>query len=124
MTPEGYAALAKELDWLLRDETAAYNRDRVMGCRKRRPFRNGDYLYSKKRLREIDRRMYSLSYKTDGECGGCGPARQRDWSKCSSARPSPMSARTIKRLPLNLLGVDEADMDQGKINWLSPVAAR
>jgi transcription elongation factor GreB len=65
MTPAGHDALQKELRWLLRDERpriveivswAAGNGDRS---------ENGDYLYNKKRLREIDRRIRYLTKRLD-----------------------------------------------------------
>ena len=121
MTPEGYAALAKELDWLLRDERpriteivswAAGNGDRS---------ENGDYLYNKKRLREIDRRIRYLTKRTES-AEVVDPARQQGLEQVFFGATVTYVGADDKEVTVKLVGVDEADMDQGKINWLSPVA--
>ena len=121
MTPEGYAALAKELEFLLREERpriteivswAAGNGDRS---------ENGDYLYNKKRLREIDRRIRYLTKRT--ECAEIvDPVRQQGLEQVFFGATVTYVAADDKEITVKLVGVDEADMDQGKINWLSPVA--
>lgn len=121
MTPEGYAALAKELDWLLRDERpriteivswAAGNGDRS---------ENGDYLYNKKRLREIDRRIRYLTKRTES-AEVVDPARQQGLEQVFFGATVTYVGADDKEITVKLVGVDEADMDKGKINWLSPVA--
>jgi len=121
MTPEGYAALAKELDWLLRDERpriteivswAAGNGDRS---------ENGDYLYNKKRLREIDRRIRYLTKRTES-AEVVDPARQQGLEQVFFGATVTYVGADDKEVTVKLVGVDEADMEQGKINWLSPVA--
>ena len=87
MTPEGFARLREELNALLRKERpevvkvvawAAGNGDRS---------ENGDYIYGKKRLREIDRRVRYLSKRLDNaEVVDPAGARARP-TRCSSAPP-------------------------------------
>src|ERR1700680_430012 len=76
-TPEGYGRLKEELDWLLRRErpkvvnvvsSAAGNGDRS---------ENGDYIYGKKRLREIDRRIRFLRKRME-IAEAVDPARQKN----------------------------------------------
>ena len=121
MTPEGYAALAKELEWLLRDERpriteivswAAGNGDRS---------ENGDYLYNKKRLREIDRRIRYLTKRTES-AELVDPRQQQGIEQVFFGATVTYVGEDDVEITVKLVGVDEADMDKGKINWLSPVA--
>lgn len=122
MTPDGYGILQTELRWLLREERpriteivswAAGNGDRS---------ENGDYLYNKKRLREIDRRIRYLTKRLD-DAEIVDPAKQQKLDRVffgatvTYARLADDTEHTVK-----LVGVDEADISAGKINWLSPVA--
>jgi transcription elongation factor GreB len=86
LTPSGYARLRAELLALLDDERpkiveivswAAKNGDRS---------ENGDYLYGKKRLREIDRRIRFLTKRLD-IAEVADPALHHGHDRCSSARP-------------------------------------
>jgi len=121
MTPEGYETLAKELNWLLREERpriteivswAAGNGDRS---------ENGDYLYNKKRLREIDRRIRYLTKRTES-AEVVDPKRQQGIEQVFFGATVTYAREDNSEVTVKLVGVDEADMDQGKINWLSPVA--
>lgn len=121
MTPAGYEQLAKELDWLLRDERpkiteivswAAGNGDRS---------ENGDYLYNKKRLREIDRRIRYLTKRTES-AEVVDPRRQQGIEQVFFGATVTYARADDTELTVQLVGVDEADLDKGKINWLSPVA--
>ncbi len=121
MTPPGYEMLRKELDWLLRDERpkiteivswAAGNGDRS---------ENGDYLYNKKRLREIDRRIRYLTKRTES-AEVVDPKRQQGIEQIFFGATVTYVRADNSELTVQLVGVDEADLDKGKINWLSPVA--
>ncbi len=121
MTPSGYAALAEELRWLLKEERpriteivswAAGNGDRS---------ENGDYLYNKKRLREIDRRLRYLTKRTES-AEVVDPRRQQGIEKVFFGATVTYVKEDATEITVQLVGVDEADMDKGKINWLSPVA--
>ncbi len=121
MTPEGHAALAKEKDFLLRDERpriteivswAAGNGDRS---------ENGDYIYNKKRLREIDRRLRYLMKRLD-DAEVVDPARQQGLDQVFFGATVTYAKEDNTEITVKLVGVDEADLDKGMINWLSPVA--
>ena len=121
MTPQGYEALAKEQDWLIHEERpkiveivswAAGNGDRS---------ENGDYLYNKKRLREIDRRLRYLMKRLDN-AEIVDPKRQQGIEQVFFGATVTYAKEDDTELTVTLVGVDEADMEQGKINWLSPVA--
>ncbi len=121
MTPAGHAALQKELRWLLKEERpriveivswAAGNGDRS---------ENGDYLYNKKRLREIDRRVRYLTKRLD-QPEIVDPRRQQGLEQVFFGATVTYAHEDGTELTVTLVGVDEADLDQQKINWQTPVA--
>lgn len=121
MTPEGHAALQEELKWLLGKERpriveivswAAGNGDRS---------ENGDYLYNKKRLREIDRRIRYLTKRLD-DAEIVDPRRQQGLEQVFFGATVTYVHEDDREVRVKLVGVDEADLDAGKINWLTPVA--
>ncbi len=120
MTPEGHHALTKELDWLLRDERpriveivswAAGNGDRS---------ENGDYIYNKKRLREIDHRARYLTRRLEN-AEIVDPVRQKNLDRVYFGATVTYAKEDDAEVTVKLVGEDEADFRQGKINWLSPV---
>ncbi len=121
MTPGGFAALETELRWLMREERpkiveivswAAGNGDRS---------ENGDYIYNKKRLREIDRRVRYLTKRIES-AEVVDPKRQQGLEQVFFGATVTYAREDDTELTVTLVGVDEADLAQGKINWLSPVA--
>lgn len=121
MTPRGYATLQDELRFLMKDERpkiveivswAAGNGDRS---------ENGDYLYNKKRLREIDRRVRYLTKRIEN-AEVVDPQRQQGIEQVFFGATVTYVREDDTEITVKLVGVDEADLDQGKINWLSPVA--
>lgn len=121
MTPYGVEMLRKEFKFLLSVERpriveivswAAGNGDRS---------ENGDYLYNKKRLREIDRRVRYLTKRLD-DVDVVDPQRQQGIEQVFFGATVTYAREDDTEITVKLVGVDEADLDQGKINWLSPVA--
>lgn len=121
MTPGGHAALSEELRFLLKEERpriveivswAAGNGDRS---------ENGDYLYNKKRLREIDRRLRYLTKRIES-AEIVDPEKQQGLQKVFFGATVTYAREDGTELTVKLVGVDEADLDLGKINWMSPVA--
>ncbi len=120
MTPNGYATLEKELNWLIHDERpkiveivswAAGNGDRS---------ENGDYIYNKKRLREIDRRLRYLKKKLENT-EIVDPRRQQNLDRVFFGAKVTYAREDDSEVTVMLVDVDEADFTKGKINWLSPV---
>jgi len=120
MTPNGYATLSKELHFLLHDERpriveivswAAGNGDRS---------ENGDYIYNKKRLREIDRRVRYLTKKLE-DTQVVDPKSQQSLDRVYFGATVTYAKEDDSEVTVTLVDVDEADFDLGKINWLSPV---
>ncbi len=121
MTPAGFAALQGELRQLERVERpkvvevvawAAGNGDRS---------ENGDYIYGKKRLREIDRRLRYIS-KTLKSAEVVDPRRQRGLKRVFFGATVTYAGTDGVGHTVTLVGIDEADMKQGKISWISPLA--
>ncbi len=120
MTPAGHKALQDELEYLLGQERprvveivswAAGNGDRS---------ENGDYIYNKKRLREIDRRVRYLIKRLD-KPEIVDPKKQQALEQVFFGATVKYVREDGSEVTVKLVGVDEADMAVGKINWVSPV---
>ena len=124
MTPGGFARLKAELDHLVGKERpelvatiswAAGNGDRS---------ENGDYIYGKKRLREVDRRIRFLIKRLDA-AEVVDPTTRRDegeddrvyFGATVTVRNAKQEERTV-----SIVGVDEIDTTRGFISWVSPIA--
>jgi len=121
MTPAGHRALEEELRRLARVERprvvevvawAAGNGDRS---------ENGDYIYGKKRLREIDRRIRFLRKRLES-AQVVDPAQQKARDRVFFGARVTYAAEDGAETTVTIVGVDEADLAQGRISWLSPVA--
>lgn len=121
MTPGGYARLRDELVHLMNVERpsvvqvvswAASNGDRS---------ENGDYLYGKKRLREIDRRMRFLTKRLD-IAEVVDPAAQPNRDQVFFGATVTYADKAGDDHVVTIVGVDEAEPLAGKISWISPVA--
>ena len=121
ITPQGYARMRAELLSLIDDERpkvvdivhwAASNGDRS---------ENGDYIYGKKRLREIDRRIRFLTKRME-LASVTDPAvhfgsDQVFFGATVTYEDEQGNAKTI-----TILGIDEADSLNGQVSWVSPIA--
>jgi transcription elongation factor GreB len=121
ITPTGYAALKAEYDALFAGERpklvetiswAAGNGDRS---------ENGDYIYGRKRLREIDRRLGFLSRRMKA-AKVVDPARQEDRSRVFFGATVTIADEDDNRRELTLVGDDETDAGKGLIGWNAPLA--
>nr|WP_294810345.1 transcription elongation factor GreB [uncultured Sphingomonas sp.] len=121
ITPAGYAALKAEYDALFAGERpklvetiswAAGNGDRS---------ENGDYIYGRKRLREIDRRLGFLSRRMKA-AKIVDPARQEDRSRVFFGATVTVADEDDNRRELTLVGDDETDAGKGLIGWNAPLA--
>src|SRR5579864_847760 len=123
ITPEGYAALQERLRRLRAERSrvvetvawAAGNGDRS---------ENGDYIYGKKRLREIDRRIRFLVRRLDN-AEVVDPAMPRDDD--AESRVFFGATVTVGNLAgdertVSIVGIDEIDTGRGYISWISPMA--
>jgi transcription elongation factor GreB len=121
LTPQGYASLQAELKQLVEVERpkvvetvswAAKNGDRS---------ENGDYLYGKKRLREIDRRLRYLIKRLDiAEVANPSVHHGSD-QVFFGATVTVVDTQGVKRT-VTIKGVDEVDPLKGEVSWVSPIA--
>lgn len=122
ITPDGHARLMDEFLWLMNKERpevtaivswAAGNGDRS---------ENGDYIYGKKRLREIDKRIHYLTKRLDiAEI--VDPAIPReDETQIFFGATVTFSDPDGRTETISIVGVDEIDTTKGFISWISPMA--
>ncbi len=121
ITPQGYAALRAELFELIDDERpriveivhwAASNGDRS---------ENGDYLYGKKRLREIDRRIRFLTKRLEiAEVTDPSVHHGSDQVFFGATVTYVDEAETERTV--TIMGIDEADSLKAQVTWVSPIA--
>jgi transcription elongation factor GreB len=121
ITPTGYRKLQEELDMLWKVERpelvktiawAASNGDRS---------ENGDYIYGKKRLREIDRRVRFLRMRLD-QAEVVDPERRGDCDQVFFGATVTVCDDGGCQSCYCIVGVDEADVARGHISWVSPLA--
>jgi transcription elongation factor GreB len=119
MTPEGHARLVAERRKLWNEERpeivrvvewAAGNGDRS---------ENGDYIYGKKRLREIDRRLRFLD-KRLSIAEVVDPRAQKNRGKVFFGASVTYAREDDSEITVAIVGIDETDT--GRISWISPVA--
>lgn len=121
ITPAGYAALRSELATLMLEERPAMVKIVSWAASNGDRSENGDYLYGKKRLREIDRRMRFLTKRLEiAEVVDPGIQPNRD--QIFFGATVLYSDHEGKEQEVTIVGVDEAEPLKGKISWISPVA--
>ncbi len=121
ITPAGHARLKDELENLVKRERphiveivawAASNGDRS---------ENGDYIYGKRRLREIDRRIRFLTKRLEN-AEVVDPLQQGDNDQIFfGARVTIVDSDGVENT-YTIVGIDEADASSGRISWISPLA--
>ena len=121
ITPQGYATLRAELFDLIDNERpkvvdivhwAASNGDRS---------ENGDYLYGKKRLREIDRRIRFLTKRLE-IAEVTDPSVHFGKDQVFFGATVTYAEEAGEERTVTILGIDEADSLKGEVTWISPIA--
>src|SRR6185437_4442006 len=121
MTPRGFQQLRDELSRLMRIERpkvvdtvswAAANGDRS---------ENGDYIYGKRRLREIDRRIRFLAKRLENS-QIVDPARQTRRDQVFFGATVTYETARGAAHTITIVGIDEADLSRGQVSWVSPIA--
>lgn len=120
MTPAGHRRLREEFEHLVKSERpeivqivswAAGNGDRS---------ENGDYIYGKKRLREIDKRIRFLSKRLDSAIV-VDPALQKNLQQVFFGATVDIVDEQ-GAASYQIVGIDEANATEGRISWISPLA--
>src|SRR4051812_2668594 len=121
ITPAGFAKLRAEYDELFGVERPkivdVVSWAASLGDRSE----NADYLYGKKRLREIDRRLAHLS-RVMKAAKVVDPATQQARDQVRFGATVELADEDDKRRLLTIVGDDEADASSGKIGWSAPLA--
>ena len=121
ISPAGMAALRARYDHLLGDERpklveviswAAGNGDRS---------ENGDYIYGRKKLREIDRELGQLAKKMKS-ARVIDPAEAGDRSRVRFGATITIADEQDRHRTLTIMGDDEADAGRGVVGWNAPLA--
>jgi transcription elongation factor GreB len=121
ITPKGFATLRTELLDLIDNERpkvvevvhwAASNGDRS---------ENGDYLYGKKRLREIDRRIRFLTKRLE-IAEVTEPSVHFGNDQIFFGATVTYADDRGKERTVRIIGIDEADSSKGEVSWISPIA--
>lgn len=122
MTRRGYEVLRLELDNLVRDERpqlvetvrwAASNGDRS---------ENGDYIYGKKRLREIDRRIRFLIKRLESATVVTPSEQENTEQVFFGATVTVCDLDGTDEQTYQIVGVDEANASEGRISWIAPLS--
>ncbi len=121
ITPKGYQRLKDEFDQLWKVDRpevvkivswAASNGDRS---------ENGDYIYGKRRLREIDRRLRFLSRRLDN-AEVIDPKQRGECDQVFFGATVTVCNPRGEELTYSIVGIDEAEPGRGWISWISPLA--
>ncbi len=121
ITPVGHNRIRTELLSLIDEERpevvkivswAASNGDRS---------ENGDYIYGKKRLREIDRRIRFLTKRMESAVI-VDPAQQTQTDRVFFGATVTFLRNGDSEETISIVGIDEVDPSNGKVSWISPVA--
>ncbi len=121
ITPAGHQRLKEEFDQLWKVERpelvktitwAASNGDRS---------ENGDYIYGKRRLREIDRRLRFLSKRLEN-AEVVDPGQRGECDQVFFGATVTVSNAQGEEHTYSIVGLDEVDPGRGRISWVSPLA--
>jgi transcription elongation factor GreB len=121
MTPVGWRRMRDELTHLVKHERpemtsivswAAKNGDRS---------ENGDYLYGKKRLREIDRRIRYLTKRLEN-AEVVDPATREETDQVFFGATVTYAGRDGRETTVCIVGIDETDFTRNHVSWISPIA--
>ena len=121
ITPAGFKRVKDEALHLLDKERpelvkvihwAASNGDRS---------ENADYIYGKRRLREIDRRIRFLTKRLDAAVV-VDPASREDTDQVFFGATVTVMSRDGTEKTYSIVGIDETDLSRGRISWISPLA--
>ena len=121
MTPRSHRQMQDELRQLLRVERpkvvetvtwAAGNGDRS---------ENGDYIYGKRRLREIDRRIRFLTKRLES-AEVVDPRQQKRLDQVFFGATVTYATEDGDKTTVTIVGIDEADFARGQVSWVSPIA--
>lgn len=121
MTPAGYQRLKDEYMHLLDEERPAMVQTVSWAASNGDRSENGDYIYGKKRLREIDRRLRFLAKRMENS-EVIDPVQRQGCEQVFFGATVTVCHEDGVERSYSIVGIDEADAGQGRISWVSPLA--
>ena len=120
ISPAGYARLKAELKQLVEAERPEVVKTVAWAASLGDRSENADYLYGKKRLREIDRRVRFLIKRL--EAAEVVDSAGRDTDQVFFGATVRVAGSSGKTQTVTIVGVDEVEPSRGKVSWISPIA--
>lgn len=120
ISPAGYARLKAELKRLVEAERPEVVKTVAWAASLGDRSENADYIYGKKRLREIDRRVRFLIKRL--EAAQLVESAGRDSDQVFFGSTIRFKNKKGKERTITILGIDEVDPAKGRVSWISPVA--
>ena len=121
ITPAGFRRLQDELDQLWKVERPALVQTITWAASNGDRSENGDYIYGKKRLREIDRRIRFLAKRLEN-AEVVDPALRAECDQIFFGATVTVCGLDGMNRTFSIVGVDEADPAFGLVSWVSPLA--
>ena len=121
ITAAGYAAMRAEYEQLMTVERPAVVETVSWAAGNGDRSENGDYIYGRQRLRQIDRRAGFLARRMKG-CRVIDPADQTDHARVWFGATVKIADEDDNQRTVTLVGDDESDAGAGRIGWSSPMA--
>lgn len=120
ISPAGFARLKAELRDLVEAERPEVVRTVSWAASNGDRSENGDYLYGKKRLREIDRRVRFLIKRLEN--AELVDASGRDTDQVFFGATVTVASASSGERTVTIVGIDEVDPSKGRVSWISPIA--
>lgn len=121
VTPAGHARLKAEFDRLWKVERPELVRTVAWAASNGDRSENADYIYGKRRLREIDRRLRFLAKRLE-QAEVVDPLRQDNHEQVFFGATVTVRSGAGNEQTLAIVGIDEAEPARGRVSWVSPVA--
>jgi transcription elongation factor GreB len=121
VTPAGWQRMRDEVRWLVNSERPAVTRIVSWAASLGDRSENADYIYGKKRLREIDRRIRYLTKRLEA-AEVVDPSTREDTDQVFFGATVTYVNRANEECTIRIVGIDETDPAHHYVSWISPVA--
>jgi transcription elongation factor GreB len=121
LTPAGWQRMRDELKWLVNTERPEVTQIVSWAAKNGDRSENGDYLYGKKRLREIDRRIRYLTKRLE-IAEVVDPATREETDQVFFGATVTYATGAGEEQTVRIVGIDETDPAHHYVSWISPVA--
>jgi transcription elongation factor GreB len=121
LTPAGWRRMRDELQWLVNDERPEVTQIVSWAAKNGDRSENGDYIYGKKRLREIDRRIRYLTKRLE-IAEVVDPATREETDQVFFGATVTYATHDREEHTIRIVGIDETDPARHYVSWIAPVA--